>query len=179
MPDNPKPKTKRAFLGGLLIGAVLGLVPGFGLGVYFLPILIAEEGASDEVAARATADALRIGEFRRDLADSDAAHWGEGRIALTEEHGKRFLTLRGEVSPGPDYKLYLAPRFVETEAAFLALKARAARVADIKAFKNFRVEVPAHIDSDAYPAVVVWCESFKEFITAAELRPAAGDGETP
>ena len=161
----------KRFLIGLAVGVFLGLPPGFALGVYFLPILIAEEGANEAALARASEKSLRAGEFRRDLADSDSAHWGEGKIMLSQEEGdRRFLTLAGEIAPGPNYKLYLTPRFVETESDFLAIKSESIFVADIKAFENFRVEILPHIDSDAYPAVLIWCERFRQFITAAELR---------
>ena len=160
---------KRFFL-GLLVGAVMGLVPGFGLGVYFLPIITAEEGAEQAVVERAMTQAWRRGVFRRDLGDSDGAHWGEGEILLSTEQGRHFLTLNGEIAPGPDYRLYLTPELVVTEEAFLTIKERSARVANIKAYRNFRVEVPASIDPSAYGAVLIWCESFSQFITAAELR---------
>ena len=160
---------KHFFL-GLLLGAVIGLIPGFGLGVYFLPILTAEEGAEQAVVEQAMARALRRGVFRRDLGDSDGAHWGEGEILLSFEQGRQFLTLNGEIAPGPDYKLYLTPELVVTEDEFLAIKGRSARVASIKAYRNFRIEVPASIDTSAYAAVLIWCESFSQFITAAELR---------
>ena len=78
-----------------------GLIIGFGLGVYFLPILTAKEGLG--------------------------------------------------------------------EASFLAIKDRAVQIAEINAFTNFSVMVPAHVDVSAFPAVLIWCEAFGEFITAAEL----------
>ena len=49
-------------------------------------------------------------------------------------------------APGPDYKLYLSPEFVETEADFERLKPGMVRVGDVKTFKNFLVPVPESID---------------------------------
>jgi hypothetical protein len=76
----------------------------------------------------------------------------------------------GQVAPGPDYKLYLAPSFVETEVEFEAIRDRAARVGDVDTFENFIVPMPDGIDLADYNTVVVWCESFGEFITAATYR---------
>ena len=45
-----------------------------------------------------------------------------------------------------------------------------ARVGDVRTFENFVVPVPADIDPGAYNTVIVWCESFGEFITAAKYR---------
>jgi hypothetical protein len=44
------------------------------------------------------------------------------------------------------------------------------RVGDVKTFNNFVVPVPASIDPAKYSAVIVWCETFNEFITAARYR---------
>ena len=142
------------------------LAIGFALGVYTLPILIAPPAPSAaEVAAQAESAAYK-GEFRRDLKDSDALHWGEGIVSVS----RTSIALAGELAPGPDYKLYLSPEFVETEADFERLKPRMVRVGDVKTFKNFLVPVPATIDPAGYNTVIVWCESFSQFITAAKYK---------
>jgi hypothetical protein len=173
--------SNRSLWFGIILGGFLGLVPGFGLGVYFLPILVEEAGASqaelDKLAdlmkqntAKAQSISIRKGTFRRDLKGSDGLHWGEGEIILSKEADGTYITLIGSVSPGPDYRLYLIPRFVETERAFLSIKGRSVRVASVKAYTNFRYKIPSSIDSDKYSAVLVWCERFEEFITAAKLQ---------
>ena len=106
------------------------------------------------------------GQFRRDLQDSDALHWGEGTVSISS----KFITLMGELAPGPDYKLYLSPEFVETEAAFNDLKSSMVRVADVKTFNNFVVDVPPTVDPSKFNSVIVWCESFGQFITAAKYQ---------
>ena len=143
-----------------------GLAIGFALGVYFLPILTAETGLDEESLAARQNSAVRMGVFSRDLAGSDGLHWGEGQIMVNDTH----IWLDGNISPGPDYRLYLTPSFVETEADFLAIKDKSVMVSSIKAFKNFSVEIPAGITARPYPAVLIWCEAFGQFITAAQLE---------
>ena len=151
----------------LLIGSHLAAVAlGFVLGVYYLPILIAPDAPSaSEVTAHASRAAF-TGEFRRDLKDSDALHWGEGTVSISHNS----VGLVGELAPGPDYKLYLSPEFVDTEADFNRLRDKMARVGDVKTFKNFLVPVPESIDTSRYNTVIVWCETFGQFITAAKYR---------
>ena len=150
----------------LVVSHTLTLALGFALGVYFLPILIAPPSPTAvEVAAQAGKGSFK-GVFRRDLKDSDALHWGEGTVVVSAQS----IGLTGEIAPGPDYKLYLSPEFVETEADFKRLKPSMARVGDVKTFKNFLVPVPASIDPARYNAVIVWCERFEQFITAAKYR---------
>ena len=54
-----------------------GLVIGFGLGVYFLPILIAEKGLVSGSIAALPDSASWHGTFIRDLQWSDGLHWGD------------------------------------------------------------------------------------------------------
>ena len=139
---------------------------GFALGIYALPILIAPAAPTDtEVQAVADAAAYS-GQFRKDLKGSDTLHWGEGTISV----GADAVALLGRLAPGPDYKLYLTPGFVETEADFLRIKANAVRIGDVKTFENFLVPVPDGVDPARYDTAVVWCETFAEFITAAQYR---------
>ena len=78
--------------------------------------------------------------------------------------------MRGEIAPGPDYQLYLSPQFVETEADFVSLKPDMVRVGAVKTFENFIVPIPESVDPGQFSAVIIWCESFGEFITAASYR---------
>ena len=151
----------------ILVGShLIALAIGFALGVYALPILIAPPAPSAaEVAAQADKAAFK-GQFRRDLKDSDALHWGEGTVSVS----RTSIALAGELAPGPDYKLYLSPEFLETEADFKRLKPKMVRVGDVKTFKNFLIPVPDTIDPARYNTVIVWCESFSQFITAAQYR---------
>ena len=155
---------QRFLLLALTHAAALGA--GFALGIYALPILTAPPAPSAGEVGAAAGRAQFRGEFRRDLKDSDLLHWGEGTVSVSGAA----IALMGRIAPGPDYKLYLSPEFVETEADFLRLKARMARVGDVKTFENFIVPVPAGIDPQAYTTVIVWCESFGQFITAARYR---------
>ena len=144
---------------------VAGIV-GFGGGIYALPILTAPPSPSESDIKAMSSQAKYKAEFRRDLKDSDALHWGEGAVSV----GSKSITLMGKLAPGPDYKLYLSPEFVETESDFNRLKTNMVRVGDVKTFENFVVNVPPSIDPSNYNSVIVWCESFGQFITSAQYQ---------
>ena len=141
-------------------------VLGFGIGIYALPILTAPSAPTEAAIKVVSSEATYTAQFRRDLKDSDALHWGEGTVSV----GPEYITLMGRLSPGPDYKLYLSPEFVETEADFNRLKSTMVRVGDVKTFENFVVEVPPDIDPSKFTSVIVWCEAFGEFITSAKYQ---------
>lgn len=142
------------------------LAVGVALGIYLLPILTAPPGPTDAEVRTASSAASFRGEFKRALKGSDALHWGEGTIAV----GPASIALMGRVAPGPAYKLYLVPEFVETPEDFKRVKGMSKAVADIKTFDNFIVALPPGTDVTQYKAVVIWCESFSQFITAAKYR---------
>lgn len=155
---------KRAIL--LVASHVCVLAVGFVLGIYALPILTAPVAPTNAEASSAASQSIYKGQFRRDLKDSDAFHWGQGTVSV----GRQSIVLTGKLAPGPDYKLYLSPAFVETEEDFARLKPQMKRVGDVRTFENFVVPVPESVDVSQYKAVIIWCESFSQFITAAEYR---------
>ena len=155
----------KKFLLLIISHAVVGAI-GFAGGIYMLPILIAPPAPAEAEVLEIASQAQFTSGFRRDLAGSDALHWGEGIVSVS----RSAVSLMGKLAPGPDYKLYLSPEFVETEADFNRLKSEMVRVGDVRTFENFLVPVPESIDPAAYNTVVVWCESFGQFITAAKYQ---------
>ncbi|WP_394688042.1 DM13 domain-containing protein [Hoeflea sp.] len=142
------------------------LVIGFALGIYLLPIITAPPSPDQTMLAESARTALYKADLQRDLKGSDFLHWGEGTISISTTR----ITHQGSLAPGPDYKLYLVPEFVEDEAEFLAVRDTAQRIGDIKTFDGFVVDVPSTVDIEAYTTVLVWCETFGEFISAAKYR---------
>ena len=145
---------------------LLTAVVGFAIGIYTLPILIAPTPPTKLDIMATPSQAKYSAEFTRDLKDSDLFHWGEGTVSV----GSQFITLMGKLSPGPDYRLYLSTQFVETEVDFNRLKNKMIYVGDVKTFENFAVDVPPGINPSDYNTVIVWCETFSEFITSAKYR---------
>lgn len=145
-------------------GAVLAI--GFALGIYLLPVLTAPATPPAAMLSAQAQEALFKAEFSRDLRGSDFLHWGEGQVSLTASR----IVHEGRLAPGPDYKIYLVDQFVEHEEEFLPVKAQALLVGDVKTFDGFIVDTPDGIDLARYNTVVIWCEAFAEFITAARYR---------
>ena len=145
---------------------ILVLSVGFAGGIYLLPILTAPPSPTEVALHNSASEAVYFGRMARDLEGSDLLHWGTGEVRIAPDR----IAHLGRLSPGPDYKLYLAPRFVETKAAFLEIKSSSVRLGDVKTFNGFILQVPRGVDVDDYSAVVIWCEAFDQFISAAEYR---------
>jgi len=157
-------KKKHVF--ALLVSHCAVAAFGFAVGIYMLPIITAPPSPEIAELQALASQAKYTAQFRKDLQDSDMLHWGEGTVSVGTNH----ITLEGELAPGPDYKLYLSPEYVETEASFNKLKANMVRVGDVRTFENFVVNVPAGVDVSTFTTVIVWCEAFGQFITSARYR---------
>jgi hypothetical protein len=145
---------------------VATLAIGFLIGIYALPILTAPKGPESEALQTTIKAAQYTGRFERNLKGSDFVHWGEGDVHVLPDR----IAHEGRLAPGPDYKLYLAPEFVDTKKGFLAIKEKSRRVGDVKTFNGFIIDVPPGTDVAAYTTVVVWCEAFSQFISAAKYK---------
>ncbi|MEO0821765.1 MAG: hypothetical protein AAF074_15235, partial [Pseudomonadota bacterium] len=78
-----------------------------------------------------------------------AATWGGWPIGFA----------RGRLAPGPDYRLYLVPTFVDHKDAFLPVKARSRVIGDVKTFDVFILGILADIDAVTYTTALIWCEA--------------------
>ncbi|MGE0024957.1 MAG: DM13 domain-containing protein [Hyphomicrobium sp.] len=150
----------------LLASHGLALCAGFALGVYTLPLLTEPAGPDQAELHDTAARAIYTGRFERNLKGSDLLHWGEGEVRVLPDKVAHI----GRLSPGPDYKLYLAGEFVDTKEDFLRIKDKALRIGDVKTFNGFLLPVPPGADVGTYTTVVVWCEAFSQFISAAKYR---------
>ena len=155
---------RRWIIGTATHGAALAV--GFALGIYLLPILTAPKSPDAESLDQSAQGAMFTAELTRDLRGSDFLHWGEGEISMTPTQ----IVHKGRLAPGPDYKLYLVDEFVEHEDEFLPIKSEARLIGDVKSFEGFLLDIPADVDLTNYTTVVIWCEAFSEFITAARYR---------
>jgi len=155
---------RRLILGTITHAAAL--VVGIALGIYLLPILTAPDAPDAAKLEEMAQGALFTSEFTRELRGSDLLHWGEGRVSITP----RQIVHEGRLAPGPAYKLYLVNQFVEHEDEFVPVKATARLIGDVNTFEGFLLDVPEGVDVSEYTTVLIWCESFAEFITAAKYR---------
>lgn len=151
---------------GFLITHAIALVLGVALGIYLLPILTEPEGPSASEVSASSQQALYKTQFHKNVAGSNMIHWGEGTVSISETS----ISLKGSLAPGPDYFLYLTKNLVDTRDSFLQIKADSLKVGPVRTFDNFIVPLDESVDLEQYAGIVVWCETFSQFITSASYR---------
>ena len=138
----------------------------FAVGIYSLPILMAPPEPSSGALALTIKNTRYVATIGENLKDSDWLHWGKGTFSL----GDDYIVFQGKLAPGPAYRMYLSSRFIETEQDFLQHKSTMVEVGKVNSFGNYILPVRADIDIENYNSVIIWCESFKQFITAAQFK---------
>jgi hypothetical protein len=166
-----------AVAGGLL---TLGVVVGFGLGIFVYPYWFLTDKAMETVAERETKTVIKAGKFVH-VNPKDPIHWGRGGVSILQGRNReRLVHLEPDfaVGPGPRFHVYLVDRpEVASNADFHASKA--IDLGRLRAFEGNQVyQVPASVDPAGVGSVVIWCKEFQILISPARLsqRTAARSG---
>ena len=160
----------KRLLMALVAGLVVGGAGGVLLGVYTLPIVVEwRHDVAERVRPPEASEDDPYGDFDRNSPGSDALHWGEGRVRVSE--GSLVFEEDVRLAPGPDYRIYLSKSFVQTREEFLEIKPGAVQIAAVEVFSGpLSFAIPPEVDTDVYDNVVVWCEAFAMYIASARLE---------
>jgi hypothetical protein len=150
------------------IGAVLGAVGGFALGIFVYPYLfLSDIVATERVDEKKARKTVATGDFIH-ANPRDPIHYGKGRVTVYEDlvHlGSDF-----EVGPGPKFHVYLVPEANVVPSTNVA-RTMFVDLGRLKAFKGSQnYPVPDGIDLKKYGNVVIWCEQFGVLISPAALK---------
>jgi hypothetical protein len=151
-----------------LVGAMLGGLGGFALGIFTYPYLfLADIVATEKVTEPAARKVVARGDFIH-ANPSDPIHYGRGKVTIYDA-GLLHLEPDFEVGPGPKYHVYLVPE-AEVLPSTNVAKTMFVDLGRLKAFKGSQnYEVPAGADARKFGSVVIWCEQFGVLISPAEL----------
>ena len=156
----------KKFVSGLLFGLLIGGVGGFAVGIFVFPYLFPPPPINETVANKETRTGVATGTFIH-ANPSDPVHYGSGGLTLYED----LLHLEADfnVGPGPKYHVYLVP-LDEVTPDTRVQDTMFVDLGRLKAFSGSQnYAIPAGIDLNAYPHVVVWCEQFNVLISPAKL----------
>lgn len=149
-----------------LLGGVLGTGFGVALGFFLFPYVFPPPAAMEQLTAEDSQVRVATGTFIH-ANPSDPIHYGSGGVEVFEN--VVFLGEDFNVGPGPAYHVYLVPEANVREDT---------RVQDtmfidlgkLRAFEGSqRYEIPAGVNLEDYPSVVIWCRQFSVLISPADL----------
>jgi hypothetical protein len=162
----------RRFWRGLAIfclGGILGTGFGVALGFFLFPFVFPPPAATEQLTEQDRSPLVATGTFIH-ANPSDPIHYGRGKVSVYQR--TVYLEPDFEVGPGPAYHVYLVPKAgIRDEAA--VKDAMFVDLGGLRAFKGSqRYPIPAGVDLNKYPSVVIWCERFGVLISPADLSPA-------
>ena len=149
-----------------LAGGVLGIGAGTALGFLLFPFVFPPPPANDQLTAAERSDVIAKGEFIQ-ANPSDPLHKGKGNVTVYKE--TVFLEPDFKVGPGPDFHVYLVPKAEVRNASDVD----GTMFVDLGKLRSFegsqKYEIPAGVDLEKYPSVVIWCQQFGVLISPADL----------
>lgn len=151
----------------LLIGALLGGFVGFAGGIFVYPyIFLAGVVATEDIGDVSRRQVVAKGSFIH--ADpGDPIHFGSGGVTVYAD--AVHLQEDFVVGPGPAFHVYLVPRPEVTPDTDVAAT-MFIDLGRLRAFKGSQVyKIPAGVDLERYPNVIVWCAQFGVLISPAKL----------
>jgi hypothetical protein len=162
----------RRFWRGLaifLLGGIVGTAFGVALGFFFFPFVFPPPPAAEQLSEADRSTLVASGNFIH-ANPSDPIHYGKGKVSVYQR--AVFLEPDFEVGPGPAFHVYLVPAANIRDAAAV----KDAMYVDLGGLRSFkgsqRYAIPAGVDLNKYPSVVIWCERFGVLISPADLSPA-------
>ncbi len=149
-----------------LAGGVLGVGAGTALGFLLFPFVFPPPPATDQLTTAEQTRLVAKGKFIH-ANPSDPLHYGSGNVAVYE--GTVFLEPDFEVGPGPDYHVYLVPK-ADVRNAGDVDGSMFVDLGKLRSFKGSqKYSIPAGVDLQKYPSVVIWCQQFGVLISPADL----------
>lgn len=102
----------------------------------------------------------------------DFIHYGQGSLSVykTKNQYQIFLNNDFKVGPGPAFHVFLSDaKNIKTNATFKNSKKY--DLGKLKSFQGSQIYlIPRHVNLSDIRSVVIWCVSFSQLITSAELQ---------
>ena len=153
----------------VLIGALIGVVGGFALGIVIFPYLFPPPEVNEPLVAKSDTDVVARATFIH-ANPADPIHYGQGSATIYADLVR--LEPDFKVGPGPKFHVYLVPdddvtpdTEVET-TMFIDL----GRLKSFSGSQNYAI--PVGLDPAEYGSVVIWCEQFNVLISPARIMAA-------
>lgn len=154
-----------------LIAGSLGFVAGLITMLIIYPFIFPPPVLNEEISHIETKTQIAHGMFIHSN-PRDRFHYGQGSVAVykLKNQYEIFLGKDFKVGPGPAFHVFLSSaRTIKTNAAFQNSKKY--DLGMLKSFQGSQVySVPNTVNMSEIHSVVVWCVSFSQLITSANLK---------
>jgi len=156
----------------LLATLIIGIVIGMGAMLIAYPYIFPPPVLNEKVVHVASKKVFSIGTFIHPN-PSDPIHYGKGNVSIYRSNTNQYEVFLHDnflVGPGPAFHVYLVEnKDIKDNRDFK--KAVKYDLGMLKSFRGSQVyKIPEHINMKDIQSVVVWCKSFSQLITSANLN---------
>jgi len=139
---------------------------GVALGFFLFPYVFPPPKATEQLTAAEKTEVVAEGTFIHADPD-DPIHYGKGKV--TVYRNTVFLHADFEVGPGPKFHVYLVPK-EKVRSSSDVTGTMFVDLGRLRAFEGSqKFSIPAGLDLEAFPSVVIWCAQFDVLISPADL----------
>lgn len=161
---------KSIIIRSLMMGA-LGFLAGLIVMLIIYPFIFPPPVLNEKISHVETKTKIATGVFIHPN-PRDFIHYGKGTVAVykSKNHYEIFLGKDFKVGPGPAFHVFLSDaKNIKTNAAFQNSKKY--DLGMLKSFQGSQVySVPSQVTMSQIHSVVIWCVSFSQLITSANLK---------
>jgi hypothetical protein len=155
----------------LLSACLLGFLAGLATMLLIYPFVFPPPVLNEQISNIKTKTKIATGTFIHPN-PKDFIHYGKGSVSVYQTKGQHeiFLNQDFKVGPGPAFHVFLAnAKSIKTNSDFQHSKKY--DLGMLKSFQGSQVyKVPNQVNMSKIHSVVIWCVSFSQLITSAELK---------
>jgi len=155
----------------LLIACLLGFLAGLAAMVIAYPFIFPPPILNEKLIHAETKTLIAKGNFIHPN-PKDFIHYGKGSINVykAKDQYEIFLNKDFKVGPGPAFHIFLSDaKNIKTNTAFKNSKKY--DLGMLKSFQGSQIySIPSHVNLSEIKSVVIWCVSFSQLITSADLK---------
>lgn len=155
----------------LFIAALLGLMVGLAAMLIAYPFIFPHPILNEKLVNAETKTLVAKGDFIHPN-PKDFIHYGQGSVSVYKDKHQYEIMLNKDfkVGPGPAFHVFLSEtNTIKTNAAFKDSKKY--DLGMLKSFQGSQIySIPDHINLAKIRSIVIWCVSFSQLITSAELK---------
>lgn len=161
---------KSSIIRSVIMG-VLGFLAGLIVMLIIYPFIFPPPVLNEKISHVKTKTKIATGVFIHPN-PRDFIHYGKGSVSIykSKNHYEIFLGKDFKVGPGPAFHIFLSDaKNIRTNATFQNSKKY--DLGMLKSFQGSQVyAIPSHVNMSEIRSVVVWCVSFSQLITSANLN---------
>ncbi|MFZ0218714.1 MAG: DM13 domain-containing protein [Candidatus Aquirickettsiella sp.] len=154
-----------------LMACLLGFLAGLAVMFVMYPFIFPPPVLNEKLSYAETKIKVATGMFIHPN-PKDFIHYGKGSVSVYKSKNRYeiFLNKDFKVGPGPAFHVFLSSaKNIKTNSDFANSKKY--DLGMLKSFQGSQVyAVPSHVNMAEMNSVVVWCVSFSQLITSANLK---------